>query len=241
MVRSTREHAYAHHIQRLMVTGNFALIAGLDPRQVEEWYRMNRARSLDEFRAALNMGALPMFNTAYADRAGHVGYFYLAALPRRPVGPDWTRELPGDTSALLWSGSWPFTRLPQVVDPPSGFVLTCNNTPFQTTAGPGNPDPVAFADMPGIFLMVAGLGRHAAPGEFSVNMAVRLWDTQTGQLVATLSEFDKDRLGPIEAAFSPDGRLVVGLYYNQPAGKHEATGTKCVKLEIRFFIFYQTT
>ncbi|MBD0275446.1 MAG: cryptochrome/photolyase family protein, partial [Acetobacteraceae bacterium] len=28
----------AHHIQRLMVTGNFALIAGLDPVQVNEWY-----------------------------------------------------------------------------------------------------------------------------------------------------------------------------------------------------------
>ncbi|MCJ2137032.1 cryptochrome/photolyase family protein [Methylobacterium sp. J-026] len=38
VVSDTRAHAYAHHIQRLMVTGNFALIAGLDPAQVEEWY-----------------------------------------------------------------------------------------------------------------------------------------------------------------------------------------------------------
>lgn len=37
-VRGTRENAYAHHIQRLMVTGNFALLAGIDPAQVEEWY-----------------------------------------------------------------------------------------------------------------------------------------------------------------------------------------------------------
>ncbi|MCJ7420577.1 cryptochrome/photolyase family protein [Sphingomicrobium astaxanthinifaciens] len=37
-VRTTREHAYAHHIQRLMVLGNFALIAGIDPRQVQDWY-----------------------------------------------------------------------------------------------------------------------------------------------------------------------------------------------------------
>jgi deoxyribodipyrimidine photolyase-related protein len=37
-IRHTRDHAYSHHIQRLMITGNFALIAGLDVTQVQEWY-----------------------------------------------------------------------------------------------------------------------------------------------------------------------------------------------------------
>lgn len=37
-VSETKKHAYAHHIQRLMVLGNFALIAGIDPRFVNEWY-----------------------------------------------------------------------------------------------------------------------------------------------------------------------------------------------------------
>jgi deoxyribodipyrimidine photolyase-related protein len=38
VVKQTKQEAYAHHIQRLMITGNFALIAGLSPQQVHEWY-----------------------------------------------------------------------------------------------------------------------------------------------------------------------------------------------------------
>ena len=37
-VEQTREDAYAHHIQRLMVTGNFALLAGVNPTELHEWY-----------------------------------------------------------------------------------------------------------------------------------------------------------------------------------------------------------
>ena len=38
VVRQSLKYAYAHHIQRLMITGNFALLAGVKPDEVDAWY-----------------------------------------------------------------------------------------------------------------------------------------------------------------------------------------------------------
>jgi deoxyribodipyrimidine photolyase-related protein len=38
VIGQTLQHGYAHHIQRLMITGQFALLAEIEPRQVADWY-----------------------------------------------------------------------------------------------------------------------------------------------------------------------------------------------------------
>ena len=37
-IENTKDNAYSHHIQRLMVLGNFALITGIKPKEVNEWF-----------------------------------------------------------------------------------------------------------------------------------------------------------------------------------------------------------
>ena len=46
-IEATRRNAYAHHIQRLMITGNFALLSGISPAEVEEWYLLVYADAFD--------------------------------------------------------------------------------------------------------------------------------------------------------------------------------------------------
>lgn len=109
----------------------------------EQWYRMNKARDFGEWKQAMRQQAIPMFNTVYADRE-HIFYVYNALLPVRPAGHDWQAVLPGNESALVWKDYLPFDGLPQVEDPPSGFVQTCNSTPWRTTTGEGNPRAESF-------------------------------------------------------------------------------------------------
>jgi acyl-homoserine-lactone acylase len=117
----------------------------------EQWYRMNRAQSLAEWKAAMSEQALPMFNVVYASADGHIGYLYNALLPVReePNLPPHT-VLHGDKSSAIWTKYLPLEKLPQTEDPPSGFVFNTNTTPFSATSGPGNANAAQYAKADGI-------------------------------------------------------------------------------------------
>lgn len=119
-------------------------------QQVEQWYRMNKARNFGEWQSAMRMLAVPCFHCGYADREGNIYYLYNALLPLRPEGYDWSGYLPGNSSKTLWNRYLPFDRLPQVKNPPSGFVQNCNSSPFRTTIGKGNPRPEDYPSSFGI-------------------------------------------------------------------------------------------
>lgn len=131
-------------------------------KAAEQWYRMNRATNLREFRNALEMQGIVSTNIVYADVEDNIYYISNGHFPVRDSNYNWEGILPGDTSATLWQEFHPVDDCAQVLNPPSGYVFNCNHTPF-FSSGPGDsPDPQKVPQNMG----------YKAPGELT-NRAVR--------------------------------------------------------------------
>jgi acyl-homoserine-lactone acylase len=132
--------------------GAFAIrYAGMgEVRAPLQYFRLNKAANLEEWRAAMRLQAIPSLNYVYADEKGNIGYIYNGAFPVRKEGLDWRGLLPGDRSDLIWRSYLPFDKEPQIWNPPSGFVFNSNNTPFHATAPSGDLKPQDFSPTLGI-------------------------------------------------------------------------------------------
>jgi penicillin amidase/acyl-homoserine-lactone acylase len=124
-------------------------------RTLEQMIGMNKARTLAEFEKAMSLTASPSINQVYADNKGNIAHYYNAMMPKRPEGEefeviDWRGLIPGDRSDLIWHGYYPFKRMPQTVNPPSGLVYNANNTPYRSSFGEGQPQPQNFPQSMGI-------------------------------------------------------------------------------------------
>jgi len=107
-------------------------------RQLEQYLSFNHATNLGDFVRALEINALPSLNFVYADRDGNIFFCHNGQYPDRAMGWDWSRDLPGDRSDLIWDGYLPPSAMPYLVNPESGFLFNANNTPFVATDGSDN-------------------------------------------------------------------------------------------------------
>ncbi len=120
VAESTRDHIY---IVRAGSEGGF--------RAGEQFLKMMRATSLAEWKNALAMRARPTSNFTYADRDGNIFYVWNGNVPRLPHAPT------GDSVAIharsaadLWTHLVAFDSLPQVLNPPGGYVHNENDAPY---------------------------------------------------------------------------------------------------------------
>lgn len=111
-------------------------VVGLDmPLVLEQWWNMGRARNFAEFQAAIRPNLISGQNITYADRDGHIMYFYGGNTPVRSAGSreQWEGIVPGESSANLWTTVHGYDDMPRVVDPLSGYVQNANDPPWWTT------------------------------------------------------------------------------------------------------------
>lgn len=94
-----------------------------------QYNMMGKAATLRDFAAALNIQQIPIFNIAYADKAGNIWYVFNARIPIRPVGYN-AEIIPGNTSKSEWFAVWPVSALPQLLNPKSGYLQNCNDAPW---------------------------------------------------------------------------------------------------------------
>ena len=100
---------------------------------------MIRAQSLEEFQTAVGQLGIAYMNLMYADADGNIWYLYGSAVPRRDPSFDWRDPVDGSDPRTEWGEYHPLADLPQILNPPSGFLLNTNSAPFVAT------DSVQFA------------------------------------------------------------------------------------------------
>ncbi|MGB7449159.1 MAG: penicillin acylase family protein [Ornithinimicrobium sp.] len=117
---------------------------GLEPsRTAEAVFGLNQARDWNDFRAAAKEFAAPAQNMIYADTEGNIGYQAPGMIPQRQSSttsaPPGYWPSPGWDSTYDWKGFVPFNRLPFVLNPDDGVIVTANQAvaqadrPFLTT------------------------------------------------------------------------------------------------------------
>lgn len=95
--------------------------------EIEAFLKINRAKNLDEFKAALESFAVGAQNFVYADREGNIFYWAPARVPLREGAP--FMPLDGSSRASEWKGYIPYEELPQATNPAQGYIATANQRP----------------------------------------------------------------------------------------------------------------
>ena len=94
--------------------------------EAQALYLINRAHNWKEFLDGLRYFVVPAQNFVYADVDGNIGYHTGGRVPIRKTKTA-TLTFPGWTDEFDWKGFVPFEQMPQVLNPPEGFVATANN------------------------------------------------------------------------------------------------------------------
>tara|TARA_B110000046_G_scaffold87350_1_gene95476 strand:+ start:2436 stop:4493 length:2058 start_codon:yes stop_codon:yes gene_type:complete len=114
-------------------------------KSLEQWWKMNKAKSFSEFYEIIKTRNLPGYNIGYADKNDTIFYISNGIIPKRDERYNWRGVVPGNTKKTLWNEYYNIEDLPQVINPKSGFIYNANHSPFKSTSEDENPKAENFS------------------------------------------------------------------------------------------------
>lgn len=116
-------------------------------RFYQQWLRLAQAQNFQEFRRALEIQAIPMFNLVYADREGNIFYLWNGTVPDLPHASHRDEAVPARSRGDMWTHFHPVDELPQLHNPTGGYVQNSNDPPYFTNLH----EPLDIDSYPGHF------------------------------------------------------------------------------------------
>lgn len=125
------------------------LLLQVENQALQAAYQLNHASTFEEARQAVSMFSAPGLNVMYADTDKNIAWWAAAKLPVRPDHVVSKLFLNGASGQDEYSGFYDFSKNPQAVNPPWGFVYSANN----------QPEPVEGILYPGYYYPKSRAGR----------------------------------------------------------------------------------
>ena len=117
-------------------------------RYFEGFYTLSKARTLDEWLAAMRLNLVPTSNFTYADAAGNILYQWNGQVPLRVDRQrQYTGAVPAASRRDIWSRLHRFDDYPRLLNPPGGYVQNANNPPAFASAH----DRIDMSEFPAYF------------------------------------------------------------------------------------------
>ena len=138
-----REARYSEHGPVLETkNGTYAIrYAGMtDIKQVDQWFKLNKSKNLNQWLKAMELRSIISFNAIYADSESNILFLHNSSSPLRSESVNWIDFVDGTNSELIWNEIVPFKEIPLLINPKSGWLVSTNQDPFKVTSEEFNLD-----------------------------------------------------------------------------------------------------
>ena len=99
-------------------------------QEIDGWFSLNKADSVQAFESALNSRKIPSFNFVVMDSAKNIGFFYNGRIPSRENAKAARKVLQGTSSRDIWPLNKSIQDLPTFINPENGWIQSTNQNPY---------------------------------------------------------------------------------------------------------------